>query len=234
MSIFITDGNTGNGKSYLASMDFINLLKRNIIWWQKGKLKTKRFVATNIDLNSSLLNEYKDFVKQFSDLDQLTMIRNSDVIFDDMGWYVNARRWASLPDSVTEWFRTHEHYGCDVYGNCQDIIDIDVSIRKLVKGATHVTKILGSPRPADSKPTVKHIWGVLMIREMNIDTKEKPSGSRKYHGFPRLEFIRKKYCNVYSTLQEFVRGKYPPVEHIARYCKNPECKHFDIPLVTHR
>jgi len=234
MGVYITDGNTGNGKSYLASMDFINLLHRNIRWDLQGKLEVRRMTATNIELNPALLEQYGEYIIQFKDLDQLTGIREADIIFDDMGWYVNARRWATLPDSVTEWFRTHEHYGCEVYGNCQDFKDIDVSIRKLVKSANHVKKVFGSRRPARSKPKVGKIWGILLVRRMVIDTSEKAAASREYLGIPRLEFVRKKYCNVYSTLQEFQRGKYPPVEHIARYCVDPTCKNHLIPLISHR
>ncbi len=234
MSVFITDGNTGNGKSYLASMDFLQLLTRAIHWDLKGKLKTRRKIATNIDLNGRLKDEYKDYIIHFKDLEQLTMVRDADVVFDDMGWYVNARRWATLPDSVTEWFRTHEHYGCDVYGNCQDFKDIDVSIRKLVKGATNVQKVMGSRRPADSKPPVNKIWGLLMIRRMEIDTGEKAAGDRRFSGIPRFETIKKKYCNVYSTLQEFIKGNYPPLEHVERFCMVTGCKHFGEPKISHR
>jgi len=200
----MTEGNTGNGKSYLAGMEFLYLLTRAIVWDQKGKLEVRRRVATNIDLNESLYEEYREYIVKFKTLDELIELRDCDVLFDDMGWYVNARRWQQLDPQVTEWFRTHEHYGCDVYGNCQDLKDVDVSIRKLMKEAKYVVKIAGSRRPAKSKPKVKKVWGVLWIRQVAIDTAEKARDQREFTDhIGRIEFIRQKYCNVYDTLQKF-------------------------------
>jgi len=223
----------GNGKSYFAGVEFLSLLKRNILWDQKGKIKVRRKVATNLELNPKLLSEYGEYIIQWNGLEDLVKLRDCDVIFDDMGSYLDAQEWQKTPREVKTWFRLHEHYGVEIYGNCQDFKDIIGSVRRLVVDLEYVRKIVGSRRPANSKPKVKMIYGVFMIRKMRIDTSEKPIDKREYFGFPRIEFLRKKFCNVYDTLQDIQEGSLPPLKHVSRYCSDPYCKHHKNPVVSH-
>lgn len=231
--IFIRQANPGNGKSYFAGVDVINYLKRNIKWYEGGKTKVRRKVATNIELNPKLMEEYRDYLVYWDSMEQLIALRNCDVIFDDMGSYLDSQEWQRTPRDVKRWFRLHEHYGCDIYGNCQDFKDIVGSVRKLTVGLEYIRKLCGSPRPADSKPEVKRYWGVFIIRRIAIDTSEKPLPEREFLGWPRIEFLKRKYCNVYNTLQDIQESPIIPMKHDVQYCRDESCEYHRVPKIIH-
>lgn len=216
--IHIFDGNTGQGKTYMSGMDTLYLLKRNRNWYEKGKTTIRRMVSTNMALSKEISEEFKDYIKTWSDMEQLVSLRQCDVIFDDMATYLDSQRWTETPLSVKRWLRLHEHYGCDIYGNAQDFLTIDPSVRRLTGQVEHVRKLIGSRRPSATKPAVKHIWGIIIIREVSYEEFDKEAIKRTYNGFPRIEFIRRKICNVFDTTQDLEIGEYPPLHHIERKC----------------
>jgi len=171
--IHIWEGNTGQGKSYMSATDTLYLLQRNKKWYETKKTSIKRMVATNMAINKELQNAYKDYVLQWSELDQLINLRECDVIFDDMATYLDSQRWTDTPMSVKRWLRLHEHYGCDIYGNAQDFLTIDPSVRRLTGTVTRVTKVIGSRRPSATKPKVRFIWGMLFLRQITKENMEK-------------------------------------------------------------
>lgn len=225
MSIHILQGLPGNGKTLLSSELFIDLLRRNIQWFESGRTKERRIVATNVVINPELKASFGDYIREWDGLEELVKLRGADVIFDDMGTVLDAQRWADVPEEAKRWFRWHEHYGCDVYGNCQEFKDLSNVVRKLTVSLRHVSKMFGSKRPHPTLPPVKRIWGLLLVRPMAIDTSEKPLEQRRYeHIFTwRLKRIRKKYCEVYDTTQDMKILNYPPLVHIERFCEKEDC-----------
>jgi len=219
ISIFV--GNTGQGKTYMCALTVLSLLSRNVHWFEKKKTTVRRRIATNIALNQQIFEKYKDYILYWNDLEQLTSLRECDIVFDDMGAYLDAQRWADLPMSVKRWLRLHEHYGCDIYGNAQDFLTIDTSVRRLTYDVTHVSKIVGSKRPSATKPKIKKVWGVLFCREVSEEVFDKEKIKYSYKGWPRIEFIKRSVCNVFDTTQDLTMGDYPPLHHIARTC--PQC-----------
>jgi len=216
--IIIYDGNTGQGKTYMTSLETLRLLRRNEHWFKSKRTKIRRLVATNIALSENIKNRYKDYIVNWVDMEQLVGLRQCDVIFDDMSAYLDSQRWADTPMSVKRWLRLHEHYGCDIYGNAQDFLTIDPSVRRLTYEVLHVAKLVGSRRPSATKPLVKHIWGILIVRRVKNEEMDKEKIKRTYEGIPKLEFIRKKICQVFDTSQDLIVGEYPPLHHIERNC----------------
>jgi len=230
MAIFITQALPGNGKTLLAAELLIKLLRRNIHQFENGIVKERRRVAANIVVNPELKREFSDYIVEWDGLDDLVKLRGADVIFDDMGTVLDAQRWADVPEDTKRWFRWHEHYGCDVYGNCQEFKDLANVVRKLTVSLTHLNKIMGSRRPHPTRPPVKKPWGIILSRPMKIDTSERPMDERHYeHVFTyRLKMIRKKYCDVYDTTQDMKELNYPPLIHVER-----ECGHCSKLVVKH-
>lgn len=216
--IIIYDGNTGQGKTYLTSLETLRLLRRNKHWYDSKRTKIRRKVATNLTLAPDIIKAYADYIVYWQDMEQLVGLRQCDVIFDDMSAYLDSQRWADTPMSVKRWLRLHEHYGCDIYGNAQDFLTIDPSVRRLTYEVLHVSKIAGSRRPSATKPLVRHIWGILMVRRVKSEEMDKEKIKRTYEGLPRIEFIRKKVCAVFDTTQDLQVGEYPPLHHIMRRC----------------
>jgi len=215
--IEIYEGNTGQGKTYYLSMKLLELAQRNKRWFQKKRTKEVRKIATNIAVADWVKKKYPDII-YWTDLDELVNLRQTDVIFDDMATYLDSQRWTDTPMSVRRWLRLHEHYGCDIYGNAQDFLTIDISVRRLVGELYRITKIIGSRRPYATKPTVKFIWGVLFIRQVDPKQQNKENADRQYIGWPRIEFIHKEVCKVFDTTQDIEAGEFPPLHHVARTC----------------
>jgi len=216
--IHIWEGNTGQGKSYMTAIDTLMLLHRNKKWFDKGKTKIRRMVATNMAVSKKIHEKYKDYLVYWEELEQLVELRQCDVIFDDMATYLDSQRWIDTPMSVKRWLRLHEHYGCDIYGNAQDFLTIDPSVRRLTGTVERVTKVLGSRRPSATKPEVKMIWGILFIREVAREEMDKDDIKRTYKGFPRIEFLFRRNCEVFDTTQDMQMSEYPPLHHIERKC----------------
>lgn len=215
--IKLIEGNTGQGKTYLTSMQTLLLLERNKKWYEKKKTKQLRTLVTNIALADDVVKKYPNQIYYWQDLEQLIVIKNADVIFDDMASYLDAQRWTDTPLSVKRWLRLHEHYGVDIYGNAQDFLTIDISVRRLVTRLDRVYKILGSRRPSATKPDIKIIWGILLTRELDI-SKYKSDTEKVTMGWPKVEFIKRKYCKVFDTMQDIQQSEYPALHHIERSC----------------
>lgn len=225
--IFMNEANPGNGKTYIASITFIMLLRRNITWFRKGKIKRIRPIATNIAIHKDLVEKYSEYIIVWENLSELIDLRECDVIFDDMGSYLDSQRWADVPVSVKRWFRLHEHYGVDIYANAQNFSDVVGAVRKLTVSLTRTFKIIGSKRPAETKPPVKRIWGLFVTRTVNIADFEKDLDSRTYTDwFGAWRPLRKKYCAVFDTLQDLVVSDFPDLEYIERKCVDKRCPKY--------
>lgn len=222
--IFMNEANPGNGKTYIASITFMALLIRNVTWFKKGKIKKIRPIATNIAINHAIVEKYPEYIIIWTDMAELIDLRECDVIFDDMGSYLDSQRWADVPVSVKRWFRLHEHYGVDIYANAQNFSDVVGAVRKLTVSLTRTFKIIGSKRPAETKPPVKKIWGLFVTRTVNMNDFEKDLDSRTYTDwFGHWRLLRKKYCAVFDTLQDLETSDWPALEYIARECNDPRC-----------
>ncbi len=216
--IHILEGNVGQGKTYLQSKLMLQVLARNKKWYEKGITKIKRIVAHSHPINTDIVETYKDYLLQWQGLEQLVVLRETDIFFDDMSLALDSREWANVPSSVKDWLRLHEHYGCDVFGNAQDFNAIDKSVRMLTTTLKRTYKIFGSRRPYKTKPPVKKIWGMIMTREVDGKAFEKEKDDRKAIGFPNFHKITKANCAIFNTQEELIRGKYPPLDHIEREC----------------
>jgi len=216
--IIIYDGNPGQGKTYMLAQEALGLLERNKNWFRTHKTPTLRRLATNMRLSEETEKRYEGQIVYWSDMKQLVKLRECDVMFDDMSTYLDAQRYLDTPTRVKRWLRFHEHYGCDIYGNAQDFLAIDISVRRLITQVYNVRKLLGSRRPSATKPAVKRVWGVIMIRQVDEQDMDKERTKRVFSGFPRIEFLKKKNCMVFDTTQDIEVEDWPNLEHIERKC----------------
>jgi len=224
--ISIWEGNTGQGKTYMLGKTTLWMLARNKKWYDKGLTKKPRLLYTNMVLSQKVTEKYKGYIHYWSDLTQLVGIRQADIIFDDMATYLDAQDWIHIPESVKRWLRLHEHYGCDIYGNAQDFNTIYKSVRLLTGRLRRVRKILGSKRPAETKPPVSGIWGVLVWRDVANKDFGKDKEERKEFGMPHVEFLRRKHCEIFDTSQDLESSDWPPLQHIQRVCV--ECSEMKV------
>jgi len=175
-------------------------------------------------------NEMGVELKYWRDLEELISYNEADIICDEVGNYFDSRMWADLSLDVRRWLTQGAKTGIEFYGGAQDFAQVDKAFRRLVQPGDliHITKVIGSPRPAATKPPVKRIWGLCSAQKLDPsgydEDKKKFSGS----GFPSFFFIRKEFCEIFNTSQKIVKSKPPPLKHIERDCADPGCTYHKI------
>jgi len=230
----IYEGHPGQGKSYMTARTVLDRLTVCKHWYKAKKTKVPRHVAVNPKVMKLSLWVEKafglwpnGFIQYYNGLKELHTLRQCDVFLDDMGTQFAARRWQEMTTDITDWFRLHEHYECDIYGNAQDFLDIDISIRRKTQRVVSLHKIMGSSRPGDSYPPIRFIWGIILKKHVHYSEMDKEAWKRKESKLGWPVWISKYNCSIYDTLQKVQKAEYPPFECIERGCTNPNHRSRD-------
>lgn len=160
----------------------------------------------------------------WSNLDELVVLNNADVIIDEVGTYFDARLWSDLSLDVRRWLTQGAKSGIEIYGTAQDFAQVDLAFRRLVNHLFHITKLIGSRRPSATTPPVTRIWGICSIRELNPrEYKEDKKSFDTTQLIPSFFFIERAHCELFDTTQKIARSKPTPYKHIERECELQEC-----------
>jgi len=225
----IYSGLESSGKSLQLAQRAVELVYRNRKWAKRvGKVRP---IVSNMRFSQSFedwaIKEQGVPIVYWRDLDELIGYTEADIICDEVGNYFDARMWADLSLDVRRWLTQGAKQGIEFYGGAQDFAQVDKAFRRLVQPGDliHITKLLGSRRPSATKPAVKYIWGLCMVRKLNPqgyeeDKKDFSSSSI----FPTFFLIQKKYCEIFFTGQKLERSLPPLMKHIERHCENPDCR----------
>lgn len=229
MSIYVYNGIPGSGKSLKLADIAMEKLERNKRYYYKTLKKTgvgvQRVLYSNMKFLPHIEEKYQGFLGYWEDPAMLVKLRDCDIIFDEIATYLDSTQWANVSLEFKRWLQLHRHYGIDIYGSTQDFPMIDISMRRLVKGAYIVNKLLGSRDKSATRPAVKNPWGICLIRQIDPDSYDKPRSEYKFMSIiPEILIIDKQKCNTFDTTQELRAGKYPPLRHIARECEDPNCQ----------
>jgi len=169
-------------------------------------------------------------LKNWKDLDELVKLDEADIICDEVGNYFDSRGWENLSLDVRRWLTQGAKTGIEFYGGAQDFAQVDVAFRRLVQDGDlkSIRKIMGSRRPAKTKPPVKRIWGVCIMWDMDAQGYDEKNKTFHSGWIPSGIFcIRKKYCNIFDTNQKLLLSEPPLMKHTARYCEKHEEKGGD-------
>lgn len=247
--IKIYTGLPGSGKSLLLADQALWLFNQNKNWFKKANRLHKkgiilyrddqgnpippfpRKVFSNIKFAPHIEEKWGDYIAYWVDPEELVKVRDADVIWDEVATHLDSTRWADLPLEIKRWLQQHRKYGCNIYGNTQEFLMIDISMRRLTAEVHELHKMFGSRDPSPTRPPVKKIWGLIIKRRVDPLSYD-DEGNRKYLGWPSFVAIKKRYVSAFDTRQEIPMGQYPPLKHIERKCINyPNCKHVKL---THR
>jgi len=218
----IYSGLEGEGKSLKLAEMAVYLVNRNAKWF----LKTNKVrpIASNLKFSQKFtdwaVNEMKIPIIYWDDLNSLTKMENCDVIIDEVGNYFDSRLWQDLSLDVRRWLTQGDKCGVEIYGSAQDFAQVDKSFRRLVKGLFDIKKIIGSRRPAATKPPVHRIWGLCMA--MELDPRAYQEDKKKFASnvaIPKFFLIQRQYCEIFDTTQKIMRSKSPPLKHEVKYCE---------------
>jgi len=225
MSKIILSGLESSGKSLKPAMLAEKILFRNAAW------KKKSGIARPIYSNSPFSHEFVETANSlgipigyWENLDDLIDLRDCDVFIDEIGTYFDSRLWADLSLDVRRWIQQGAKMGIELYGAAQDFAQVDLSFRRLTSELYFIRKIVGSPRPSNTKPPIKRIWGLCMMSELDpqgYDEKKKRFVSSGIFSLPKFFFIRRQACDLFDTKFFIKRSKPLALKHLERRC--PDC-----------
>lgn len=158
-------------------------------------------------------------------LDELVQIEEADIICDEVGNYFDSRGWENLSLDCRRWLTQGAKTGIEFYGGAQDFSQVDIAFRRLVQDGDlkMIRKIMGSRRPAKTKPPVKFIWGVCIMWDMDAQGYDEKNKSFASGWVPSsIFFIRKRFCNIFDTNQKIALSELPLFRHAMRFCE--KCK----------
>jgi len=236
--IVIFTGLPGSGKSYKLGRAVVDILYRNIKFHQKqvahfekhpelfvpdGQLlpvaPKPRVVWTNLKLSSAVEEEFKGYFMYWTELRQLTGLRDCDIVIDEVGTYFDSRLWTDLSLDVRRWLTQGDKMGIELYGTAQDFAQVDKSFRRLVNDLKYVHKVIGSRRPSRTKPVSNRIWGLCAVQTLNPRAYEEDKKEVvDFLHIPSFFFISKEKVQIYDTLELMEKSAPPPLEHIERKC----------------
>lgn len=225
MSKIVFAGLESSGKSLRLAMTVVEIAHRNAEWAKKSQ--KIRPIVSNLKFSEKFFQyvtqELKIPIVYWENLDDLVKMEQCDVIIDEIGNYFDARFWSDLSLDVRRWITQGAKCGIEMYGSSQDFAQVDKAFRRLVDrdGLYEITKLIGSPRPANTRPPVKKIWGVCIVRRLdprsyNEDKKKFESGTI----LPKIMFIQRKFCEIFDTTQKIQRSSFPALRHEVRTCEH--------------
>jgi len=232
MSKVIFTGLESSGKSLQLAMTAVKILNRNILW------KKESGIARAIISNLNFSKDFEKIAKEngipviyWTTLDELIKFRDADIFIDEIGNYFDSRLWSDLSLDTRRWLSQGAKMGIEIYGSAQDFAQVDKAFRRLVNELYFISKLIGSPRPSPTKPPVKKIWGLCVMRILDPQNYNEDRKVFESDGIlPKMFLIREKFCNIFDTLQFIERSKAPALRHIERECEDAGC---DFKKISH-
>jgi len=205
-------------------MKMVSIVERNAAWYRKSG------IARPVISNFTVSKDFHDYalskgitISYWSDVHELPEVQGADLFIDEIGRYFDSRLYKDLSADVRGWLAQASKLGVEMYTAAQDFAQIDITYRRLTNHLYQITKLIGSPRPTNTRPPVKRIWGICVERELDPVAYDEDSKKFASDGLPGFFFIERKYCDVFDTTQRFRRSAPLPYEHVKRSCKMPGC-----------
>lgn len=210
----IIEGSPGQGKSLYTARKTRELVSRNVKWFEKSS--KLRFIYSNLKFSDEFLEkatvtiheEVKGkwvhtkvcLIRYWHSVDEISRLLDCDIIWDEIATEMDSRSFATLSDSVKRFLSQYDKRGVEIYANTQDYSMIDLRARMFVTKVISLNKIIGSPRPSPTKPPVKKVWGIILIRELAEWRATDPS-KRVYAIIPSFFLIERQDVEIYDTRQ---------------------------------
>lgn len=214
----VIEGRPGQGKSLFTAYTALRILRRNKKWHEKFGRPIRKLYS-NIKFNDDVQFEFEKYIVYWTDVEVLTQIRDCDVIWDEIAVHLDARLFASLSSGMKRLLSQYRKRGLDIYSNTQDLAMVDINARRVISGAKTAYKVIGSSDPSASKPEVKSIWGLIMLRDIENFAETSPE-KKKFGIVPEFLFITRELVELYDTTQDIGSGMLPKLKHVIQYCEH--------------
>jgi len=218
----ITEGAPGQGKSLYTARLTKRLVQRNKKWY--AKTGVRRVVYSNLRYSESFeefagYHTSEPFVSYWSDSSELVKLHDVDVVWDEIATELDSRNFAELSTEMKRFLSQYRKRGIDIYANTQDFSMIDRRARLMISGVATLTKLIGSRDISTTKPNPKHIWGLVMIRQV-VNYREDNPEKKKYEILPTFMIIERSLVDLYDTRQDIPLGVPAPLQHKVLHCEH--------------
>jgi len=204
----IIEGSPGQGKSLYTARTVKRLLDRNKKWFKKSGIV--RPIFSNMKFSEEFEKQNKGFIKYWTNSVQLCTAKDCDIIWDEIATELDARNYTNLTDELKRFLSQYRKRGVDIYANTQDFSMIDARARLMVTRVATLYKVFGSPDPSPTKPTIKHIYGLVFVRDVQNYKVADPE-KKRYSLIPsQFFFIDREDIEIYDTRQDIKQGILPP------------------------
>lgn len=240
--IVIFTGLPGSGKSYKLGQTCVDVLYRNRKYHEAQMKKyeahpeayvrageflpdvpQKRILWTNLKLAQDIEDEFKGYIQYWTELRQLTPLRDCDVIIDEVATYFDARLWETLSLEMRRWLAQHRKFGIEIYGTSQDFAQVDKAFRRLTSDLLYLTKVMGSRDISATRPPPRFIWGLSMVRELDPTIYDEQKSKFATQGLPKFMWISRAGTQVFDTRAEVKLSSALPLKHIEKECERTDC-----------
>ncbi len=221
----IIEGKPGQGKSLFTARLARKLVKRNKKWFENtGDV---RYIYSNIKFSEAFEKESEitkngvqiPLIRYWSSTHEIVSFRDIDLLWDEIATELDSRNYANLSEELKRFLSQYRKRGVDIYANTQDFSMIDARARLMITRVATLTKLLGSADPSPTRPPVKYIWGLVMIRDFEFILSDDPHNKR-YTLVPSFFFIDRSDVEIYDTTQDIPLSPPLPYRHTVRYCEH--------------
>jgi len=208
-------GIESSGKSLLLARKALELVERNSAWFDKTNIK--RPILTNLLFSQDFENYATSRnvpIKYWTNLEDIIYETECDVFIDELVKFFDSRQWLNLSLDSKHWLTQGAKTGIHVYATSQDFSQVEKQFRLLCSQVFVVTKIIGSPRPMKSAPSVNFVWGLCSVRRVDPKSFNGDSTTMKSLDFiPSFFFISKDDTSIFNTNAKVIPTN-PPVKRL--------------------
>lgn len=249
--IVVFTGLPGSGKSLRLADTLVELLYRNRKTYHKrAKLwldnpqnpiffdevsqeflpPQRRVLWTNLKFAQKVEDEFAEhYIRYWTDLKQLTPLRDVDIAIDEIATYFDARLWETLSLEMRRFLAQHRKFGVEIYGTAQDFAQTDKAFRRLTSHLFLLRKIIGSGDISPTRPKPKYIWGIVIVRELDPTTYDEQKSKFANQGvFPSFMMITRAATEIFDTRAEVRMSATLPLKHLEKACELPNCSFHKI------
>lgn len=237
--ILVYSGLPGSGKSLKLADTLVNVLyrnrriyERNLKLFQEKKIQElppRRLLYTNLKFTEKVNVEFAEYLKYWADLRELTVLRDVDIAIDEVATYFDARLWETLSLEMRRWLQQHRKFGVEIYCTTQDFAQVDKSFRRLTSHLFLLKKIVGSGDISPTRPAPRHIWGVVVVKELDPTVYDELKSKFGSGGLiPSFMSITRARTEIFDTRAEIRMSAALPLHHLEKACELPNCQFHKI------
>ena len=231
LKIYIFYGKKGNCKSLFQAKLAYHLIQTYKRQEKKFPDLPKRKLLINQSLNQQFYEENKDHIQYWTNPEQLYQVRDSDILWDEIGKDLPAGSYKDTPKELKQVFSHLRKRGNRLFANTQVYEDIDISFRRQVDHAFQLKKVFGNRDISASLPPPKFIYGLFRVTEFDPMYLEHEWDEMKREQQPKIKFwdsvlfwrnwhrIKRKWVELYDTTMELPPYMPDKLKEIVLICR---------------